>query len=363
MAILTSHTVHVVVLPDPSHLRAPDTGPLRLKYFTVGPTIHVLSQPRVVSAIWHPLGVLGHCLVTVTADSIVRVWEFSLENRWSFDRPSLAIDLKRLADGLPQEADLGSSRIPTNKGFSLDSIEMEVAAACFGASPSGEQEGWAPMTLWVAMREGDVYALCPLLPTKWSPTSTLIPSLSVSIVSNAGLAKEDPSTSDAKREMLAQQLEWISDIDNQDPVMRPVGPDAEEDGMVYSRPAKPEAIPKLQGPFELLSKFEDNRELLTDIYAVGSRSDYEDILHDEDESAYGDTEPEGLSIGVICLLTSKSRVHVLLDLEGIEGQWFSNAEVRIPTPCQCISLKFRLTSISLRASLRILWIMTTFRLF
>lgn len=332
IAILTSHTVRVAVLPDPSHLRGPDTGPIRLKTYTVGPTCHVLSQPPVVSAVWHPLGVLGTSLVTVTTNAIVRVWDFSLENRWSFDSPGLVVDLKRLADGLPPDQNLAQSKLSANKGFSPDSFEMEVAAACFGGLHSEDQYAWAPMTLWIAMREGDVYALCPLLPAKWSPPSTLIPSLSVSITSNITSSQKDPSASKDRRTTLQKQLQWIRNIDGQEPLMK--SPDLESglETVIYSRPEKPGPLPRLQGPFQLdLLPEEDEPEvdtLLTDIYAVGAKLDSEQSYTDEDaEPDLGLDDPERLSMGVLCLLTNKGRAHVVLDVEGVEGQWLSEKEV------------------------------------
>ncbi len=55
MAILTTHTVHIAILPDSSQLTASDTGPLKLKTMTLGPTTHVTSQAAIASALWHPL--------------------------------------------------------------------------------------------------------------------------------------------------------------------------------------------------------------------------------------------------------------------------------------------------------------------
>lgn len=334
ITILTSHTVHVAILPDPSLLRGPDTGLIRLKTYTVGPTCHVLSQSPVMSALWHPLGVLGNCLVTVTAEAIVRVWEFNVENRWSFDSPSLTVDLKRLADGLPPDQTPAAAKLSTNRGFSPDSVEMEAAAACFGGGRSKDQVGWAPMTLWIAMREGDVYALCPLLPVKWSPPSTLLPSLSVLIELNRSLAEND--TSD-RSQIIDKQLEWMGDINNQDPLVKMSGLGSELETMVYTRPDKPGHVPRLQGPFilDLMPDDDDDENadiLLTDIYAVGARLDVEELFNDEDERPELEVQDsECLSMSVICLLTNAGRVHVLLDVEGVEGQWISGEEVCIHT--------------------------------
>lgn len=327
LAILTTHTVHIALLPDPSHLTAQDTSPLRMKTYTLGPITHVTSQSAVVSALWHPLGVNGSCVVTVTEDAVVRVWELSTTDRWSFDRPTLAIDLKKLADGVSLDQDFGASASGMNKGFSPDSFEMEVASACFASRGSG---GWSPMTLWVAMREGDVYALCPLLPERWAPPPTLIPSLSVSIVAKVANLEDDPEVSEQSKLLSQQQLAWMSDLDNQDPVITeaPIGqPPAE----VYTRPLKPGKVPKLQGPFDFEFAPEESEDeldnMLTDIFAIGPKLDAEELMSGEDEDLeVDDTYQEGLSAGVICLLASSGRVTICLDLDGVEAQWLPSGK-------------------------------------
>jgi nucleoporin NUP82 len=327
LAILTTHTVHIALLPDSSHLTAHDTTPLRLKIYTLGPVTHVTTQSAVVSALWHPLGVNGSCIVTITEDAVVRVWELSTADRWSFDRPTLAIDLKKLADGTSLDQDFGASVSGINKGFSPDSFEMEVAAACFGGRGSG---GWSPMTLWIAMREGDVYALCPLLPEKWAPPPALIPSLSVSIVAKVASMEDDPEISEQLKLLSQQQLAWMSDLDNQDPVIHEA-PMGEPSAEIYTRPVKPGRVPKLQGPFEFdLSPEESEDELdslLSDIYVIGGKIDAEELMYgEEDDLEMDDVDQEGLSMNLVCLLSSSGRVSICLDLYGIEAQWLPNTK-------------------------------------
>lgn len=329
LAILTTHTVHIAVLPDSSHLTGADTSPLRLKTFTLGPVTHVTTQSPIVSALWHPLGVKGSCLVTVTEDAVVRLWELSPTDRWSFDRPTLAIDLKKLADGTSVDQDFGASVTGMNRGFSPDSFEMEVASACFGARGSG---GWSPMTLWIAMREGDVYALCPLLPERWAPPPTLIPSLSVSIVAKVASTDDDPETSEQSKLLSHQQLAWMSDLDNQDPVISeaPLGDPSIE---IYQRPLKPGRIPKLQGPFDLELAPDDSDDeldtILSDIHVIGAKVDADALMSGEDEDLELDEADQGgLSAGVICLLSSSGRLTVCLDVDGVEAQWLPNTKAK-----------------------------------
>jgi nucleoporin NUP82 len=322
LAVLTTHTVHIAILPNPSHLRAPDTGPIKLKAHTLGPTTHVLSQPAVISALWHPLGVSGSCVVTVTADAVVRVWELNPENRWSFDSPNLAVDLKKLVDATSSTDDFSASLMGRNKGFSPDSFEMDVASACFGGEGVEQENGWASMTLWVAMREGDLYALCPLLPSKFQPSMSLVPSLSISSVTNMVACQDDPSVSEETRRSCSLQMDWMKDIDDQEPISTNTLNEYGEDMPVYNRPSKPGPIPKLQGPFQLDSDSGDDGEdedLVTDIYAIAARSDPNEIFQD-DEQEFEDS-PQGLSLGLICLLTERGRVRICIDTEGVKGKW------------------------------------------
>lgn len=330
MAILTTHTIHIALLPDYSHLTSADDAPLRLKIFTLGSITHVTSQSAIISALWHPLGVNGSCIVTVTEDAVVRVWELSPTDRWSFDRLTLAIDLQKLADGTALDQDFSASVNGSRKGFSPDSFEMEVAAASFGERSSG---GWSSMTLWIAMREGDVYALCPLLPEKWVPPSTLVPSLSVSIVAKIATFEDDHSASDRIKQLAQQQLAWMGDLDNQTPTI--IEPTAGYLPLeVYSRPSKPGRVPKLQGPFEFELAPEVSEDeldsLISDIYVIGGKVNAEELMSGEDdELELEEGDLEGLSLGIVCLLTSSGRVQICLDLDGVEAQWLPNSKSKV----------------------------------
>ncbi|KAH0495706.1 hypothetical protein TgHK011_009240 [Trichoderma gracile] len=322
LAILTTHTVHICALPDSSHLTSDDTSPLRPKTYTLGPTTHVTSRAAIVSALWHPLGVNGSCIVTVTADATVRLWELSTQDRWSFDSPTTSVDLKKLADGTTVDQDFSASVSATSKAFSPDEFEMEVAAASFATKGSG---GWDPMTLWIAMREGDVYALSPLLPQKWAPPPTLIPSLSVSIVTSVAAIEDDPSVDDRHKLLAQQQLQWMGEIDSQEPqIVESVIP-GEPALEVYTRPSRPGAIPRLQGPFDLQAGPETGDDLdssITDMLVIGKKTETEDLmLGEEDELDFENGDQEGLSLTVICLLSTSGQVRIYLDTDGVQAQW------------------------------------------
>ncbi|KAH7243346.1 uncharacterized protein BKA55DRAFT_517055 [Fusarium redolens] len=290
LAILTTHTVHICVLPDPSHLTSEDAGPLKPKIFTLGPTTHVTSRSPIVSALWHPLGVSGSCIVTTTADAIVRVWELSTTDRWSFDTPTTSVDLKKLVDGTTLDQDFSASAAATNTAFSPDSFEMEVAAASFPTKGAG---GWNPMTLWVAMREGDVI-------------------------------EDDPDVGEQEKLLAQQQLEWMGELDSQEPTIME-GPIGEPVAEIYTRPTRPGIVPRLQGPFELQSDPDTGDELdtsVTDMLVIGKKTETEQLMMGEEEDLdMDDGDQEGLSLTVICLLSTSGQVRVYLDLEGVQAQW------------------------------------------
>ncbi|QSS51793.1 nuclear pore complex protein An-Nup82 [Histoplasma capsulatum var. duboisii H88] len=324
LAIITPHTIHVAILPDSSHLSGPDYSPLRLKAFQLGPTTHVIPEAPVVTALWHPLGICDNqsgCLVTVTRDAAVRVWEIDRNSHWSFDRPTVAVDLKKLADGMSMDEDFAPSGFGQNKGFSADFFDMEVSSVCFGGHGYEDEDAWAPMTLWIAMRPGDVYALCPLLPSKWQVPSITISTLTTSVIHKFASVQGDLSELDQEKMYIQQQYDWLTEIDSQEPLPLP-----EESGLssmveVRARPANLSAIPKLQGPFQFNLGEEIDELDLTDILVIAAKADVEDLMSGEDGYALEDNLREGVSATVICLATTTGRVHICLELDGVEGQW------------------------------------------
>ncbi|KAL4864469.1 hypothetical protein BDV12DRAFT_176146 [Aspergillus spectabilis] len=332
LAIVADHTVFIAVLPDPSFLSTPDPSPIRVKTYQLGPTTHVIPESPVVSALWHPLGVysnLGGSLVTVTEDAVVRVWELDRNNHWSFDRPTLAIDLRKLVDGTSSDQDFAPSGFGKNKGFSSDYVDMEVASARFGGVGSEKEDAWASMTLWVAMKPGDLYALCPLLPSKWRAPSAAIPSLSAAIIPKLAVLEEDPIDEEDQLSACRQQYEWLTELDNQEPLQIIPGSATEPESEILTRPASLSPIPKLQGPFriDLGDDVDDVDDLdLCDLHVIAAKADTDALMLGEDDELTIDSGDDKLSATVICLSSLSGRVYICLELEGVEGQWLPKSK-------------------------------------
>ena len=333
LAIATAHTVHVALLPNSSIFGQLPNAAIKLKAFAIGPTTHVLSQSQIASILWHPCGVAGSCLVTVTVDAVVRLWEFNRENRWSTDSPTLAVDLKKLVTGSSEEQDFTPGRT-RNRAFSLDSVGLEVASACFGGNGSSNESAWSATTLWFAMRGGDIYALCPLLPSKWQPPSTLMPSISTAVVTKTALNQNESQSILEERRQYDDQYEWIRGIDSQDPVIAEGKDEFSPDIELYSRPATPSAIPRLQGPFQILPEDTEDDLELSDIHVISGKIDVEALTSGDDSDSELDwIDEDGISAAVVCLLTRSGRLYVCLDPEGVEGQWLPRKKAkRLPEP-------------------------------
>ena len=315
-----------MILPDSSLLGQLPNKNIKLKSYTVGPTAHVLSQYQVTNILWHSCGAGGNCLVTVTADAVVRLWEFNREDRSSASNPSLAIDLKKLVNASSEEQSFAPDKFERNRSFSSDNVGLEVASACFGGSGSDDESAWSAMTLWVAMKGGDVYALCPLLPSKWQASDKLIESLLTVAVTKDAQKEGEGSLDTGDKRSGYDQLQWIGDIDGQDPMTE--HPDVKNPVRVYRRPNRPGPVPRLQGPFQLSSEEMDEELELSDIHVIASKRDSENSMSDDDSDSEPESvDEEGLSASVIVLLTRIGRSHVCVDLEGVEGQWLPHKKV------------------------------------
>lgn len=231
--------------------------------------------------------------------------------------------------GSSEEENFAPDRIGKSRRFSVDNVGLEVASACFGGTGASNESGWSAMTMWIAMKGGDVYALCPLLPSRWQPSATLIPSLSTAAVAKVALKQKGRSLESDEERHSNDQLDWIRDVDGQEPTLL----DAENEFSpeIFRRPSHPGPVPRLQGPFQILSEDVDEDLELADIHVIAPKLDEKEFLGGNDSDSEADSIDEnGTSASVIALMTRSGRVYVCLDLEGVEGQWLPRRKVSSP---------------------------------
>lgn len=322
LAICTEHTVHIAVLPPSSRLSENESSPLKLKTYQLGPTIHVIPESPLASVLWHPLASSSNstdCIVTITAEAAVRVWEIDRSNKWSFERPALAIDLRKLADGVSSDQDFEPSGFGKTRGFSVDDFDMEVSSACFGGRGRSDEDPWAAMTLWVAMRNSDIYALCPLLPSKWAPTPTTIPALSTAAVSRIASVSTE-SNDQVERKAADQQYEWASELDREETQLVESA-DSLGQHEVCLRPQNPSAIPRLQGPFSVQPSDDDTDIEISDIFVFPAILDEQEILSGEDDDDDLFNTSGTVPFTTVCVATPDNELWFAIDLDGVSGQW------------------------------------------
>ena len=310
LAIATEYTVHIALLPASSRLHDGDQSDIRVKTHQLGPTTHVIGEAPLATVLWHPFAAstsTADCVVTVTTDAAVRLWEVNQMDNWSFERPTLPIDLRKLADGTSADQDFTPAGLGENRGFSADDADMEVAAASWGGMAHDNEDPWAAMTLWIVMTNGDLYALCPLLPTKWRPGRETVHALTTSAVAQITLDTAD----ETERRAADQQYQWARELDDED-----LASADSNDSSIRFRPHQPSAIPRLQGPFEM--PFFDSE--ISDLLVIPANLDKEELYSGEDDYDLVPT-PKGLPFTILCLSTTNHQLHVLVELNGISGQW------------------------------------------
>ena len=253
------------------------------------------------------------------------MWELDLKNRWSFDTPGLAFDARKLSGAASVEEDLNADGVGYNKSFSMDAMGMEVAAAAFGGKGADDESGWSSMTLYMAMAEGDIYALCPLLPSTWQPPPNLIPSLNATTIAKEEHAKQVQGTQE-ERQAIDMQAKWLEALGKEEPKSMASKDELGPNTAIYRRPRVPSSIPQLQGPFQVFP--DESQELidLVDIYVVAPRVDLEELF---DEEFIDVRHSKGVNMPIVNLLDSTGTVHICVGLEGLEPKWLPAKKVGI----------------------------------
>ncbi|CCG85141.1 Nucleoporin Nup82 [Taphrina deformans PYCC 5710] len=113
----------------------------RLKAYVIGD----YSKGTVVQAEIHPYCSADTSVVILSSDGYLRLYEFNI----SFESPELVVDL------------LGESIRRTKSLYSLGDVgDMLPTRFCFGT----DGDGWTAFTVFTLFNNGDVIAVCPLLP-------------------------------------------------------------------------------------------------------------------------------------------------------------------------------------------------------
>ncbi|KAI5837597.1 hypothetical protein DFP73DRAFT_504399 [Morchella snyderi] len=293
LAIIGENELAVCVLPAEG-LSKMENPKLRVPAFhKVGENVYNKATFPIVRVLWHPLGVDDASLVVLSKDGMIRSYDFKVGRDITFSIADQEIDLYLL-----------SGRARYSNGFSADESEMEPASCCFGEGA----EGWRRFTLYILMRGGDIYALTPLVPSRWMASRECLQKLSLSIT--ADLESIDQDASLQEKLILRQQTKWINDILTQETNLEnsfgaSQSTPWKKNQTYLTRPgldarSKEDLLPHLQGPFLFQPP---PVEFPGDYYAC-------DIFH-----------TEAGSLGVIGILYSNGKVDICLEFELLRAKW------------------------------------------
>lgn len=174
---------------------------------------------------------------------------------------------------------------------------MEPMSCCFGEG----RQGWRPFTLYILMRGGDIYALTPLVPSRWGAPREYLQNLSLDIT--ADFENLDETTTLRERLVLRQQMKWINHVLNQEKnLASSFGNVSNKAPTCLTRPGEDKApSPLLQGPFLFQPaplEFPGKSYYACDIFHV-----------------------EAGALGVIGVLFSNGKVDICLEFELLGAKW------------------------------------------
>jgi len=226
-----------------------------------------------------------------------RIYDFLIGNELTFEVPDQSLDLYALGG---RKRHVG--------GFAADLDAMEPASCCFGP---GEQS-WRPLTLYILMRSGDIYALSPIVPSRWDAPQGYIQKLSLEITAEQSF---DGETTPEAKATNRHQTKWINEVLNQrQRIVDAQTSFATPKGIAptcLTRPTVVGPTPILQGPF--LFQPAPPESMGDDIPAAC------DIFH-----------LEAGSIGVVGIIYSNGKLDICLEEEPITAKWMSKNGKKSP---------------------------------
>ncbi|OLL25409.1 Nucleoporin nup82 [Neolecta irregularis DAH-3] len=175
----------------------------RSKTHLIGKIYHSeATGNHIVKAIWHPFGKNDGSLLVMSSDSMLRLYDLAL----SYNEPEQTIDL------FPSRYETRS--LSNKKGlFIAGEDEIEAASCTFGTGT----DDWSPFSVYIVMRNGDIYAVCPVVPSQCSASRLYLDRLACYISAKSShvseLARQDPQRDmKAEIDLYRQQTRWISDV-------------------------------------------------------------------------------------------------------------------------------------------------------
>ncbi|KAI7879763.1 hypothetical protein K492DRAFT_208027 [Lichtheimia hyalospora FSU 10163] len=230
-------------------------GRIDCKTFIVG-RYYYNTSVRVLKMAWHPLSETRTHIMVLSTDNILRMFDVS----GNIDEAEQTFDLA------PAHAKDKSSMGPV-RGIilddDLDSDEDVVTFTLGGKSEEGMN--WEPFTVYYALRNGHLYALCPVLPYKsvidhqhMETLACVVEAKTQQLVEE--INNDDDSDAKALYYLLRLQSQWISDVIGSGRKSKAAMVGGSDIVSICSRDSSVPFPVQRQGPF----KIQDNNQLVAD---------------------------------------------------------------------------------------------------
>ncbi|KAK6341151.1 hypothetical protein TWF696_008238 [Orbilia brochopaga] len=289
--LVGEYDVGVALLPASGVIAPGARSRIVLKYTKLGP-VPLAERSRIVRAIFHPLGARP-CVVVLTEDAMLRIYEVEFGQEGPSGEATETFDLKHM---------LGIER-----GCSFLVDDVEPASMCFG----GVGSIWSMFTLYILTKSGEIYSICPFLPSKWMLDSDFLEELKYELQVNQELRDSSDTSIPALEKHIARQIcFWIHEVTRLIRVRGLASKNTEfEDetaGYILPKPTLPDFdTPLLQGPYLLQPAPQEtlgDGEFASDIARIGA-------------SQYA----------VIAVAWSTGKVDLMLEFESISPRWHSSS--------------------------------------
>ncbi|OBZ88612.1 Nucleoporin nup82 [Choanephora cucurbitarum] len=156
LAVTGENRLVVVCLPRQGFSNLSDQVAVKkvdCRTLSVGTQYYDRSKNAVVQVEWHPLSATRTHLVVLGDDSILRIFDVSVD----ISEPEQSFDLSPAIQKPKDQPKIG---------FSLDDDDNtdEDAVAFTLGNASTATSGWESFTIFYTLRSGHIYALCPVIP-------------------------------------------------------------------------------------------------------------------------------------------------------------------------------------------------------
>lgn len=222
----------------------------------------------------------------LTSDAFIRVYDITMDQEATCEVPDQVFDLNSL-----------SGRERQRTSFIPDPESFEPASCCFA---SGDLS-WHPFSLYILMRGGDIYTLCPIVPSRWVPSENYLHNLQRELITHLEALEDSKDVTRSDRLALRQQAKWLEEVLNQETARRSSSFNRRDQEPYFTRPESVTPTPQLQGPFLMQpAPLDISAE---EVYAC-------DIIHTTSDP-----------VATISVVWSNANIDVFLEFEPIQARW------------------------------------------